>query len=375
MISHRPRVVAEIDVKAIIHNYKQIRNNLPRDVGIMSIVKADGYGHGAVEIAQILQKEGVNYLAVAIASEGAQLREAGITTPILVLGYTPAADIPILIDHDLTQTIFSYEMAKFISYEASKLEKRIKIHIKVDTGMGRIGFLAYPASIKEIVDINQLPNIEIEGIFTHFSSADEAESSYTKEQTSIFHGFLKELQQVGIEIPMIHAANSAGIIMHKNTYFNMVRLGIALYGHYPSEETATHGIGLIPAMSLKTQVVHVKELPKGHTIGYNRTYITEEKTKIATIPIGYADGYARRLSNKGRVLIRGEYAPVVGNICMDQFMVDVSHINYVGVGDEVVIFGKQKEKEIAVEEIAQMLGTINYEIICMIGKRIPRIYV
>lgn len=375
MISHRPRVVAEIDVKAIIHNYRQIRNKVPRDVRVMSIVKADGYGHGAVEVAQILQKEGVDYLAVAIASEGGELRKAGITTPILVLGYTPATDIPILIDNDLTQTIFSYEMAKFISYEASKLGKRIKIHIKIDTGMGRIGFLAYPTSMKEIVDINQLPNIEIEGIFTHFASADQAELTYTKEQTSIFHGFLKELQQVGIEVPMIHAANSAGIIMHQNTYFNMVRLGIALYGHYPSEETAARGLGLIPAMSLKTQVVHVKELPKGNTIGYNRTYTTEEKTKIATIPIGYADGYGRGLSNKGRVLIRGEYAPVVGNVCMDQFMVDVTHINNVHVGDEVVIFGKQKEKEIAVEEIAKVLGTINYEIICMIGKRIPRVYV
>ena len=375
MISHRPRVIAQIDVNAIIHNYRQIRNSLPSYIKIMSIVKADGYGHGAVEIAQILQKEAVDYLAVAIAAEGGELREAGITTPILVLGYTPAADIPILIENDLTQTIFSYEMAKYISYEASKLGKRIKIHIKVDTGMGRIGFLPHPTSIEEIMDINQLPNIEIEGIFTHFASADEGDKTYTKEQSSIFHGFLKELQQVGIEFPIIHAANSAGIIMHKNTHLSMVRLGIALYGHYPSEEAATYGLDIIPAMSLKTQVVHIKEVPKGQSIGYNRMYTTTKKTKIATIPIGYADGYARGLSNKGRVLIRGEYATVVGNICMDQFMVDVTHINYVDVGDEVVIFGKQSGKEIAVEEIADLLGTINYEIICMIGKRIPRIYV
>lgn len=375
MISHRPRAVAQIDVNAIIHNYRQIRKSLPSDIKIMSIVKADGYGHGAVEIAQILQKQAVDYLAVAIASEGAELREAGIRTPILVLGYTPAAEIPILIENDLTQTIFSYEMAKYISYEASKLGKRIKIHIKVDTGMGRIGFFPHPTSIEEIVDINQLPNIEIEGIFTHFASADEGDKTYTNEQSAIFHGFLKELQQVGIEFPIIHAANSAGIIMHKNTHLSMVRLGIALYGHYPSEEAESHELGIIPAMSLKTQIVHIKEVPKGQSIGYNRTYTTAKVTKIATIPIGYADGYARGLSNKGRVLIRGEYAPVVGNICMDQFMVDITHINYVDVGDEVVIFGKQNHKEILVEEIAGLLGTINYEIICMIGKRIPRVYV
>lgn len=375
MISHRPRVIAQIDVNAIIHNYRQIRNSLPSYVKVMSIVKADGYGHGAAEVAQILQKADVDYFAVAIAAEGAELRQAGVKTPILVLGYTPASDIAILIENDLTQTIFSYEMAKYISYEASKLGKRIKIHIKIDTGMGRIGFLPHPTSIEEIMDINKLPNIEIEGVFTHFASADEEDKTYTKEQSSIFHGFLKELQEVGIDFPIIHAANSAGIIMHKSTHLNMVRLGIALYGHYPSEESANYNLGLIPAMSLKTQVVHIKEVPKGQTIGYNRTYTTSKKTKIATIPIGYADGYARGLSNKGRVLIRGEYAPVVGNICMDQFMVDVTHINYVDVGDEVVIFGRQKDKELPVEEIASLLGTINYEIICMIGKRIPRIYV
>lgn len=375
MISHRPRVVAEVDVNAIIHNYRQIRNLVPKYTQIMSIVKADGYGHGAVEVAQILQKEGVDYFAVAIAPEGGELRQAGVQTPILVLGYTPAADIPILIENDLTQTVFSYEMAKYISYEASKLGKRVKIHIKVDTGMGRIGFLSHPTSIQEIIDINQLPNIEIEGIFTHFSTADEADDNYTRQQCSIFYGFLKELQEVGIEFPIVHAANSAAIISHPETYLNMVRAGIALYGFYPSKETFIEKLNLIPAMSLKTQVVHVKELPKGQPIGYNRKYITAKQTKIATIPIGYADGYSRGLSNKGRVLIRGEYAPVIGSICMDQFMVDVTHIKYVNVGDEVVVFGQQQEKHILVEEIASLIGTINYEIICMIGKRVPRVYI
>lgn len=375
MISYMPRVIAEIDVEAIAHNYRQIKKSIPKYTGIMAVVKADGYGHGAVEVAQILEKEEVDYLAVAIAAEGAELRAVGITRPILVLGYTPAASVGVLIENDLTQTIFSYEMAKYISYEASKLEKKVKIHIKVDTGMGRIGFLPHPTSIEEIMEINKLPNIEIEGIYTHFSSADEEDPAYTKKQNSIFNGFLKELGEVGIDIPIAHAANSAGIIMHRYTHSNMVRLGISLYGHYPSDVVKSYPVGLVPAMSLKTQVVHIKKVPKGQSIGYNRKYTTKDTTKIATIPIGYADGYARGLSNKGRVLIRGEYAPIIGNICMDQFMVDVTHINYVAVGDEVVLFGKQEGNEITVEEIAHMLNTINYEVICMIGKRIPRLYV
>ncbi len=375
MISNIPRVVAEIDLNAIAQNYGKIKKGVPRYTGIMAVVKADGYGHGAVEVAKTLQKEGVDYLAVAIAAEGAELRAEGIITPILVLGYTPAPSVGVLIENDLTQTIFSYEMAKYISYEASKLEKKVKIHIKVDSGMGRIGFLPHPTSVEEIVEINKLPNIEIEGIYTHFSSADEKDQTYTRKQNSIFNGFLKELSEVGVEVPIVHAANSAAIIMHKYALSNMVRLGIALYGHYPSEFTKAYPVGLVPTMTLKTQVVHIKKVPKGESIGYNRTYTTKDATIIATIPIGYADGYARGLSNKGRVLIRGEYAPIIGNICMDQFMVDVTHINYVAVGDEVVLFGKQEGNDIEVEEIADILNTINYEVICMIGKRIPRIYV
>ncbi len=375
MISNMPRVVAEINTDAITHNYRKIKESIPSYTKIMAVVKADAYGHGAVKVSQILQEEGVDYLAVAIAAEGAQLREEGIRTPILVLGYTPASSVGALIENDLTQTIFSYEMAKFISYEASKLGKKVKIHIKVDTGMGRIGFLPHPTSIEEIIEINKLPNIEIEGFYTHFSSADEEDQTYTKKQNSIFNGFLKELGEVGIDAPIIHAANSAAIIMHKYTHANLVRLGISLYGHYPSEMTKPYAMGLVPSMSLKSQVVHLKKVPKGEQIGYNRKYTTNHTTKIATIPIGYADGYSRGLSNKGRVLIRGEYAPVIGNICMDQFMVDVTHINYVAVGDEVVLFGKQNSNEITVEEIANILNTINYEVICMIGKRIPRMYV
>ncbi len=371
----RPRVVAEVSTSAIRHNYRQIRNIIPSHTEMMAIVKADGYGHGAIEISNILQQEGVDRFAVAIAHEGEELRRSGIILPILVLGYTPRADIKTLIENDLTQTVFSYDMAKYISDEAVILNKTVNIHIKVDTGMGRIGFFSSPQSIEEIRKIAELPHINMEGIFTHFSTADEEDKTYTKNQWSIFEGFLKELNEVGIDLPIIHAANSAATMCHNYAHLNVVRPGIILYGYYPSGYLQDKVITLQPAMTLKSQVVHVKELPEGHYVGYGRKYYTHQKTKIATIPIGYADGYSRRLSNEGRVLIRGEYAAIVGNICMDQFMVDVSHIKDVRVEDEVVIFGEQGNKCIRVEEIAQQLDTLNYEIMCMIGKRVPRLYI
>lgn len=375
MITFRPRVVAEVSTLAIRHNYREVMGVLPKDMELMAIIKADGYGHGAIEVAKILQEEGASRFAVAIAKEGEELREEGITSPILVLGYTPPVDIKGLIENNLTQTVFSYEMAKFISEEAKKLNKTVNVHIKVDTGMGRIGFLSDPQSIEEIKKIAELPHINMEGIFTHFATSDEEDTTYTKHQMSIFRGFLKELHEVGIEIPIVHAANSAATMVHERTWFNLVRAGIILYGYYPSDYLKDTKINLMPAMTLKTQVVHVKELPAGHYISYGREYCTKQKTKIATIPIGYADGYARKMSNKGRVLIRGQYANVVGRICMDQFMVDVSHIKDVAIGDEVVVFGKQGENTIPIEELAQITETINYEVMCMIGKRVPRIYV
>ncbi|PHV69817.1 alanine racemase [Sporanaerobium hydrogeniformans] len=371
----RPRVVAEISIEAIKHNYTQIRSIIPKHTEIMGIIKADGYGHGAIEVAKILQEQGVNRFAVAIAKEGEELRKEGITSPILVLGYTPKADIKTLIENDLTQTVFSLEMAGYISDEAKKLNKTVNIHLKVDTGMGRIGFLSSSQSIEEVKKIAELPHINMEGIFTHFSTADEEDITYTKNQWSIFEGFLKELNEVGIDLPVIHAANSAATMCHPYTHLNMVRPGIILYGYYPSSYLQNKILDLRPAMTLKSQVVHVKELPEGHYVGYGRKFYTKQKTKIATIPIGYADGYSRRLAGKGKVLIHGQFAPIVGNICMDQFMVDVTHIKGVKVEDEVVIFGKQGDKTIPIEELAIALETINYEIMCMIGKRVPRLYV
>lgn len=375
MSSLRPRVVAEISVDAIKHNYKQIRSIIPKHTEMMGIIKADGYGHGAIEVAKILQEQGVNRFAVAIAKEGEELRKEGIVSPILILGYTPKADIKTLIENDLTQTVFSYEMAKYISEEAKKLNKTVNIHLKVDTGMGRIGFMSSSQSIEEINKMAELTHINMEGIYTHFSTADEEDPTYTKDQWSIFEGFLKELDEVGIHLPIMHAANSGAIMCHAYTHLNVVRPGIILYGYYPSGYLQNKVLDLQPAMTLKTQVVHVKELPEGHYVGYGRKFYTKEKTKIATIPIGYADGYSRRLAGKGRVLIHGQYAPVIGSICMDQFMVDVTGIKGVKVEDEVVIFGKQGDQAIPIEELADALGTINYEVMCMIGKRVPRLYV
>ncbi len=266
-------------------------------------------------------------------------------------------------------------MAKLISDEGKKHNINVNVHIKVDSGMGRIGFFTDLQSIQEIKKISNLPYINLEGIFTHFSTSDEKNSKYTHEQWNIFNGFLNELFDNGITFPIVHSANSASTMMHNYTYGNIVRTGIILYGYYPSEYLSGKKINLQPAMTLKSQVVYVKELPKGSYIGYGRAFCTKKVTKVATIPIGYADGYSRKLSNKGRVLINGEYAIVLGNICMDQFMVDVTHIDDIKIGDEVVIFGVQKNKFISIEEIAKLSDTINYEIMCMIGKRVPRRYV
>lgn len=371
----RPRVAAEVDLKAIKHNYKQIKNHLAKNVEIMAVIKADGYGHGALKLADVYLEEGVSRFAVATADEGIELRRHGVKLPILVLGYTPKSDLRRLVENHLTATVYSYEVAEYVNEIGESLKVKADIHIKVDTGMGRIGFRYNEESIEEVKKISKLPFINIEGLFTHFSTADEEQTAYTHKQWELFNAFINDLKKEGINPPTIHAANSAAIMCHDYTHLNMVRPGIILYGHYPSDYLEKKVLDLKPAMTLKSQVVHIKELDEGEYIGYGRKFCTHQKTKIATIPIGYADGYSRCLSGKARVLIHGQYAPVIGNICMDQCMVDVSHIEDVAIEDEVVIFGRQQENEIAVEELAGLLGTISYEVICMIGKRVPRTYI
>lgn len=369
------RVIAEIDLDAIASNIKNIRNMTNKNAKIMAIVKADAYGHGAVEVAKVLLYNGADCLGVAILDEAIQLRKNNIHVPILILGYTPEAKMEDVVKYDIIQTVFSYETAYQLSLSAVKLNKTAKIHIKIDTGMGRIGFLPNETAIEEIMKIASLPNINIDGIYTHFSTADEFDKSFTLKQLKVFKYIIEGLEKKGISIPIKHCANSAAIMDLENAFFNMVRPGIILYGMYPSSEVKKEKLSLIPAMSIKTHISYVKEVEEGTPIGYGRTFITKRKSKIATVPIGYADGFQRIMTKGGRVIVGNGYAPVVGRICMDQFMIDVTDVEEVKAGDEVIILGRKKEKEISAEEIAAIMGTISYEVVCMIGKRVPREYI
>lgn len=369
------RVIAEIDLDAIASNIKNIRKITNKNAKIMAIVKADAYGHGAVEVAKVLLYNGADCLGVAILDEAIQLRKNNIHVPILILGYTPEAKMEDVVKYDVTQTVFSYETAYQLSLSAVKLNKTAKIHIKIDTGMGRIGFLPNETAIEEIMKIASLPNINIDGIYTHFSTADEFDKSFTLKQLDVFKDTIKELEKKGISIPIKHCANSAAIMDLENAFFNMVRPGIILYGMYPSNEVKKEKLHLTPAMSIKTHISYIKEVEEGTPIGYGRTFITKRKSKIATVPIGYADGFQRIMTKGGRVIVGNGYAPVVGRICMDQFMIDVTDIKEIKAGDEVIILGKKGENEIAAGEIAAIMGTISYEVVCMIGKRVPREYI
>lgn len=374
MMQEYYRVMAEVDLDAIAHNIKEIRKNIPNESELMAVVKADGYGHGVFGICDTLVENHVDRLAVAIIDEGIHLRKMGIELPILILGYTPEVYSEQIVEYNLIQTIFTYSMAESLSKAACKLNKKVKVHVKIDTGMGRIGFLCTEESLWEIEKIYRLPNLEIEGIFTHFSKADEQDKEYTFDQLNKFNTFVKALEDKEIYIPVRHAANSAAIIDLPETHFNLVRAGIILYGLYPSEQVDNSKMDLSPVMTLKTHTIFIKEVEEGTYVSYGGVYKTPCKKKIATIPVGYGDGYSRLLSSKGGVLVNNEFAPIIGRICMDQFMVDVTHIKDIAVGDEVVLFGRQGDKQITVEDIASLIGTINYEIICMIGKRIPRVY-
>jgi alanine racemase len=308
--------------------------------------------------------------------EAIQLRRNGISVPILILGYTDPIRANEIIENDVTQSVFSHELAQALSKEAVKQGKKVKIHIKIDTGMSRIGFLPGYSAVKNVIEINQLPNIIIEGLFTHFATADEKDREYTLTQFERFMSICSELQRIGIHIPVKHCANSGGIIEYPEMHLDMVRPGIILYGMYPSEDVDKTKIHLKSAMTLKANVILVKDIEKNTSISYGRIFTTNETSRIATIPIGYADGYSRMLSNKGKVLIHGQYAPVVGRICMDQCMIDVTKLKYdIKVGDEVVLIGAQGDNLITTEDVAQSIGMINYELVCNVGKRIPRAFI
>lgn len=368
------RVIAEINLDNIAHNVREIKKKTGNSVKLLAVVKADAYGHGAVEVSKVALYNGADWLGVAECDEGVQLRRNNIFVPVLLLGYTPEAKIDEVILNGLTQTIFSFETAEAFSHAAARLNKTAQIHIKIDTGMGRIGFLPCKESVDKIVKISQLPNIDITGIYTHFAASDEKDKSFSYEQYNKFKCIAEETERsIGKSI-LKHAANSGAILDLPDFYLDMVREGIILYGLYPSEDVS-HDIDIRPAMSIKTHVSFIKTLEKGISVGYGRTYFTDKETVVATIPVGYADGYSRLLSNRARVIIGDKLVPVIGNICMDQFMTDISMAGEIKPGDEVILIGEKNGVSITADELAKLQGTISYEILCGIGKRVPRVYI
>lgn len=369
------RVTAEIDLDAVAYNIRNIRERVNKNSKIMGIVKADAYGHGAVEVSKVLLYNGADWLGVAMIDEAIQLRQNNIMVPILILGYTLETKIDDVVRYDIIQTVFSYDMAKLVSDAAVKQNKIAKIHIKVDTGMGRIGFMPDENIGDEVLKISKLPNIEINGIFTHFSTSDETDKSFTRLQIERFKYAIDEIEKRGINLPVKHCANSAAIMDLEDLGFNMVRAGVILYGMYPSLDVKKENLSLKPVMSIKTHISYVKNVGVGVPLSYGRTYYTDKESVIATVPVGYADGYIRRMQKGGRVIVNGHYAPIVGRVCMDQFMIDVTNIPDVKPGDDVILMGSDGNISITADEIAKVLDTINYEVVCMIGKRVPREYI
>lgn len=369
------RVYATINLDTIEYNIQQIKANVAPGTQIIAVIKADGYGHGAVQIAHLLDDyESIWGFAVATAEEALILKRHHITKPILILGYVFHEHYKVLIENDVRFTVFTMEMAQELSKIAKELNKAVKIHIKLDTGMNRIGFQFTKESVSTIKVMSQLPYVEIEAAFTHFAKADEVDKKAANLQLDLYKNFVEKIEEMGVEIPIKHCSNSAGIIDMKDANMDVVRAGIIIYGLYPSKEVLMNQVKLKPVLEMKSHVVHVKEVKPGHGISYGWIYKTDKLTKVATIPVGYADGYPRSLSNKGWVLIKGQKAPILGRVCMDQFMVDVTQIENVLPKDEVILIGKSGDQCISVDEMSEISGRFNYEFVCDIGKRVPRVF-
>ena len=364
----------EVNLDAIAQNVKNIKKLIGKKKELMAVVKGNAYGHDILEISSVVLENGATRLAVARLEEAIFLRKAGITVPILVLGLTLKPQAESLVSYDITPTVCEFEMIEKLSESAVQMNKMTKIHLKVDTGMGRIGI--FPDDVlKFIKRIKALKKVEIEGIFTHFSVADEKDKFYTEEQFRKFIEILTILEKEGIKIPIKHVGNSATLLDLPHMWLDMVRPGLAIYGLYPSKEVKKT-INLIPAQQFKTKIVFIKELPRGESISYGRIYITKRRMRVASLPVGYADGYNRLLSNQGEVLVRGQRVPIIGRVCMDQCMIDVTNLTQVEIGDEVVLWGRQGEGMITVEEIAQKIRTINYEIVHLPDKkRVPKLFI
>lgn len=377
-MKHYDRVWAEVDLDAISANIESIKKNIKAETKIIAVIKTDGYGHGAIPIARVLEPDDAVWgYAAATVEEAHALREKGIKKPILILGYTFPYSYERMIEEDIRPTVFMLDVAQMLSEKAQKMGKICRIHIKVDTGMTRIGMHPDEEGIELIRKIKELPGIEIEGIFTHFATADEADKSKAYHQMQIFQSFVaKTEQKLSFCFPMKHCSNSAGIIEMPEANMDAVRAGIIIYGLWPSKEVEEdHRIELKPALTLKSRIVYVKMVSANQEISYGGTYITARDTQVATVCIGYGDGYPRSLSNVGCILVNGQKAPILGRVCMDQFMVDVTDVKgEVCVGDIVTLIGQDEKMTISMEELGELSGRFNYELACDIGKRVPRIY-
>ncbi|MBI5696899.1 MAG: alanine racemase [Nitrospirae bacterium] len=371
MTEGRP-TLAYIDLQALDHNLAQVR---ARAGGrkVLGVVKADAYGHGAAEVARRLESRGVEMLGVALVEEGARLRQAGVMLPILVLGGVFGWQAEGLLDYDLTPVVSTMEQAALFSDAALRRGRTMSVHFKVDTGMGRVGMLPDEA-VGLIADICRLPGIVPEGVMTHLADVGGADKSFAGLQIGLFKTVLERLETSGIKFPLVHAAGSAAIVEFDPALFNMVRPGIMLYGCYPEPHMREY-LDLRPVMSVRTRVMHVKTLEAGRPVSYGRTYVTPSPTVIATLPIGYADGFNRRLSNRGEVLVGGMKCPVLGRVCMDLIMVDATAVTGVKSGDEAVVLGRQGDAVISAEDVAELLGTISYEVLCNVSARVPRVYI
>ena len=369
------RVIAEINLSAIENNIEALYKHMPIPKPILAVDKADGYGHGATEIGKRLDKSGYIFgFATATSEEAIELRKSGVKKPIMVLGYVFEEDYDYLIDNSIIFTLFDVDSAKKLSQHAKAKNTMALVHIKVDTGMSRIGVSADENGRKIVNDISKLDNISIKGIFTHFSKADEIDKSFSEKQYHLFDTFISNLKEDGITFECVHCANSGAILQLPDTHRDVVRAGIVMYGLWPSDDVITDKIRLEPALSLKSHVVYIKDIKAGTSVSYGGTFTAKKDMTIATIPVGYADGYPRSLSNKGYVLINGQKANIVGRICMDQMMVDITGLN-VNVMDEVVLIGTSQNITITAEELGRLSGRFNYELVCDISPRVPRIYI
>ncbi|MCT8140123.1 alanine racemase [Anaerobacillus sp. CMMVII] len=365
---------AEVSLDAIYHNAKLFKTKLKSKTRLMAVVKADGYGHGSVEVARTAVEAGADYLGVAFLDEALVLRRSIPQTPILVLGYIPPSSVATAIEHKITLTVYSEEVLEEISTCATRLGITAKVHIKCDTGMGRVGVTTKEAALSLAKKASKASGVLVEGIFTHFANADSDDPSYTFMQFKRFTSMLNYLEANDISIQIKHCCNSAGTINFPDMHLDMVRVGISLYGLTPSKEMNLFAFPLKQAMHLKTRIIQLKQVSTGEAISYGCTYKAENVTTIATIPIGYADGLSRLLSNKGSALVHDNRVPIAGRVCMDQCMLNVSTVSSPAVGDEVILFGGTDEGFISIDEVAEQMGTINYEVVCLVGKRVPRVY-